>query len=42
MGFSETGFGVNVQNTEILKFLKIIILVLSCRILVQKVIIVSD
>ena len=35
-------FGVNVENTEILTFLKIIILGVSCRILGQKVIIVSD
>ena len=41
-GFSGTRFGVNGQNTEILTFLKIIILGLSCRILGQKVIIVSD
>ena len=36
------GFGVKVRNTEILTFLKIIILGVSCRILGQKVIIVSD
>ena len=34
--------GVKVRNTEILTFLKIIILGVSCRILGQKVIIVSD
>jgi hypothetical protein len=40
------GFGVNVENTEILTFLKILILGLSFRTLgrtlAQKVIIVSD